>query len=497
MLALFTSCATIMNGNQQKVTVFTNNSKSKVYINDQEQGSGKDVEAKFKRDLNVHQIKIITDGFKDQYLVNYQTTKSPWNILSWFPFGVLVFPPLTDVGPKIYNFDKEFISKEKLIPANKKSDTERYLFVKNTEINLNLKDLKITKINFNTEEIDEVNKAKKIDSITGEIEFNNTTFTKLLNDILVKNTYTDASSIIYKNKSNAALISASISKINLQADFKSFCGKNMPFLKAEAEITWNFLDVYGQTIYSKKTTTKSGDFSFDFYKKETTTAAIEDAIAASFYNFMSEKSVKDNLKKSKFGIEPKLKPLELFKAAYVENLDDALNSTVTIKVKNGYGSGFKVGKDGYIVTNFNVVANSEDRIIVITKDNKEYEGKIIRKNESLDLALIRVDATFDKHFEIAKENNLTAGDAVFLLGTPALEQGQTSSKGIASGYKENGWVKLIQTDANINAGNSGGPMINKDGKLIGIVNTKFNEAGIKNLSFAIPAEFLISSLNIK
>ncbi|MDQ5929263.1 MAG: serine protease Do, partial [Bacteroidota bacterium] len=103
-----------------------------------------------------------------------------------------------------------------------------------------------------------------------------------------------------------------------------------------------------------------------------------------------------------------------------------------------------------------------------------------------------------KHFEISKENTVNSGDDIFVIGTPkTIELGQTISKGIISGYRENEGIKLLQTDASINGGNSGGPMITKAGKLIGIVNAKFSGIGIEGIGFAIPAEFLISSLNIK
>ena len=496
-IVLLSSCASILNSKQQKVTVFTTSPDSKVFINDTEQGNGKVVPSKLERNLDVQQIKITTNGFKDQYLVHYQTKKSPLYYMSCFPFGALILPPFLDSGKKSYDFEKEIYCKEKLIPIAEKSETEKFVFLKNAEVTINPKDLKVTKSNFSSYVKDKIDKENLIDSITKDIKFDNAIFTNSLNKSLVKYDYTDTTGTIYKNKSNSAFVSANITKLNLQSVYKRFCGSNMIYLKIEAEITWDFLDIYGQSIYSKKTTTKSGDFSFDYYKEKVVATALEDAVSNSFLNFMNKKKVKGNLKKSKFGAEPKQKILELFKGSYVDNMDDALNSTVTIKAKNGSASGFKVGKDGYIITNFNIIANSEDKITIITKDNKEYEGKLIRKNESLDLALIRVDATFDKHFEIAKENTINTGDSIFLIGTPkSIDLGQTISKGTISGYKENEGVKFIQTDANINDENSGGPMIDKDGKLIGIINAKF--CGLtKGDSFVLPSELLTSSLFIK
>jgi len=144
-----------------------------------------------------------------------------------------------------------------------------------------------------------------------------------------------------------------------------------------------------------------------------------------------------------------------------------------------------------------VVANSKDDITVITRDNKEYKATIVRQNEQLDLALIKIDAEFEKHFRIKDEKNYSTGENVFIVGTPkSIELGQTLTKGIISGYREKEGIKLIQTDASINGGNSGGPMINKEGELIGVVNAKFSGIGIEGIGFAIPATLIGNSLFI-
>jgi S1-C subfamily serine protease len=497
LLILLNSCATILNGKQQDVTVFTKNNNSEVYVNNEKQGKGKQVVSELKRNRSVHQIKIETEGFKDQYLVHYQSKKSPLYILSWIPFGVLFYPPFLDYGAKSYDFNKELMIKEELIPITKKGDDEKYLFVKNTEFDIDEKDLKLTRIKFNAYKKDKKNKSKEIDSNLEKVNFDNSIFTESLNEILLKYKYTDSTNTIFKSLSNSAYLSANITKLDLQLIYDREARISMNFLKANIEIEWGFLDVYGQNIYNKNYQSTSGDFSYDYYGDKVSLMAVQDAISASFLKFMNDPEVRKNIKKG--DVEPKeeLNTLTLNKGKYIDNLDDALDGTATIKVKEGHGSGFKVSSDGYLITNYHVVANSKDDITVITRDNKEYKATIVRQNEQLDLALIKIDAEFEKHFRIKDEKNYSTGENVFIVGTPkSIELGQTLTKGIISGYREKEGIKLIQTDASINGGNSGGPMINKEGELIGVVNAKFSGIGIEGIGFAIPATLIGNSLFI-
>lgn len=211
---------------------------------------------------------------------------------------------------------------------------------------------------------------------------------------------------------------------------------------------------------------------------------------------MDAKEVKALIKKEN---EEKIKYdlLNIERGELISNLEDAMNSTVTIKVKDGHGSGCVVSKDGYIITNFHVVANA-DKLTVIDREGKEYAAKLIRKNESLDLALLKIEkANFKKTYVIPSAKNYTIGDDIFVIGTPtSVELGQTISKGIISGNRTFDQNNFIQTDASVNGGNSGGALTKKSGELIGIVNAKISGLGVEGLGFSIPAELIITGLSI-
>ena len=151
------------------------------------------------------------------------------------------------------------------------------------------------------------------------------------------------------------------------------------------------------------------------------------------------------------------------------------------------GSGFIIDKDGYIVTNNHVIANA-DEIKVKLNSGKEYDAKIIGRDPSTDIALIKIKA--DSIYSVAKlgdSDALKVGEWVVAIGSPfglahTVTAGIVSAKGrvIGSGPYDD----FIQTDASINPGNSGGPLINMKGNVIGI-NTAIVASG-QGIGFAIP-----------
>ncbi|MBW2157300.1 MAG: DegQ family serine endoprotease [Deltaproteobacteria bacterium] len=151
------------------------------------------------------------------------------------------------------------------------------------------------------------------------------------------------------------------------------------------------------------------------------------------------------------------------------------------------GSGFIIDKDGYIVTNNHVIDNA-DKIVVILNDEKEFDATIVGRDKNTDLALIKIEAKNDLPvLNFGDSDTLKVGQWVVAIGNPfGLEQtvtaGIVSAKGrvIGSGPYDD----FIQTDASINPGNSGGPLIDMDGKVVGI-NTAI-VAGGQGIGFAIP-----------
>ena len=260
----------------------------------------------------------------------------------------------------------------------------------------------------------------------------------------------------------------------------------MSCLITKADIEWEIFDLYDQSKYKKVLKGKSGEFSIDL--KDAAKLSIEDAIQQSFYNFMNTSEVKKLLKKDG---EEKVNYdlITLKQAGSINNIEDALASTVTIKRKSSHGSGCIVSNDGYIVTNFHVVSGDE-KITVLDNEGKEYEAKLVRKNENLDLALLKVESNFKNSFSVkSEEKNYTIGDDIFVIGTPAsLELNQTVTKGIISGTRKHDNNVYIQIDASVNPGNSGGALVKKNGEFVGVINSKIRGVGLEGLGFSIPIQ---------
>ena len=173
----------------------------------------------------------------------------------------------------------------------------------------------------------------------------------------------------------------------------------------------------------------------------------------------------------------------------------------TQKQEIGGGSGFIVSPDGYVVTNKHVVFDEEAEYTIITNDNEKYNAKILDRDPINDIAVLKIIPNEGKSFndlpylEMGDSDQLVVGQSVIAIGNSLGEFTNTVSKGIVSGlmrsitaYGDFGGAEtlssLIQTDAAINSGNSGGPLLNLKGEVVG-VNVARSDVG-DNVGFALP-----------
>ena len=157
------------------------------------------------------------------------------------------------------------------------------------------------------------------------------------------------------------------------------------------------------------------------------------------------------------------------------------------------GSGVIISADGYIVTN-NHVVDGADELTVTLNDNKEYSARIIGADKTTDLALIKIDAKNLPAIRIANSDNVKVGEWVLAIGNP-LGLTNTVTAGIISAKARtlgaNGVESFIQTDAAINAGNSGGALVNTNGELVGINAMLYSQTGsYSGYGFAIPTAMM-------
>jgi serine protease Do len=169
--------------------------------------------------------------------------------------------------------------------------------------------------------------------------------------------------------------------------------------------------------------------------------------------------------------------------------------------KNGkthaLGSGFIISKDGYILTNYHVVKKATTIKVTLLNTNEVYDAKIVGSDPKADIALIKIKAKKElPYLELGNSDEMSVGDWVVAVGNPfglngTVTAGIISAKGRVIG--EGPFDHFIQTDAAINPGNSGGPLLNLDGKVIGI-NTAI-VAGGQGIGFAIPINMAKSEMD--
>lgn len=176
---------------------------------------------------------------------------------------------------------------------------------------------------------------------------------------------------------------------------------------------------------------------------------------------------------------------------YIEQTAYSMNGQETTE-ETGSGSGVIITSDGYIVTNNHVVEGASG-LKVYLQDGTEYEGTVVGTDELTDLAVVKIEATGLPAATLGNSSSVLVGETVYAIGNPLGVFTSSVSAGIVSGLNrtlevEGQNMTLMQTDASVNPGNSGGGLFNANGELIGIVNAKSLGVDVEGLGFAIPID---------
>ncbi len=161
-----------------------------------------------------------------------------------------------------------------------------------------------------------------------------------------------------------------------------------------------------------------------------------------------------------------------------------------MQLTQGAGSGVIVSEDGYIATNHHVIQGA--RTVQVTLHNGDsYPATIVGSDQANDIAVIKIDAKDLTTATIGDSSTVEVGDMAVAIGNPLGQLGGTATAGIISALDrtldiEGTTLNLLQTDAAINGGNSGGGLFNSKGELIGIVESKASAVGVEGLGFALP-----------
>lgn len=499
---LFSSCASILSTRYQKIHIDTQKGNI-VKIN------GEDPEMKgdkylLKRDFKAKQITVERKGFKMENYVVMQYKKSPLYIFSIIPFGILAFPPLYDIGRKSFSYVGSLTTKWKMTQVLKKEADYKY-------INLNKVSLNVENDNFLYRRYSSYKgfvrkrKEKPTSTLNDDIKLKieNTIFTELLNESLVSHGFTDTSKRVLKTSFDKnMLINATIKGVTFNVVKHGYWVSAMQdeMLFIDLDVKWEALDYYENTVFEYTTKTRSGQFVVDDEAEKTISLTVKDALEYGLLEFMKTDGVVELLQDySQQEVEANMKVISIPATdSYVTNLNEAIQASVTIKSTSGHGSGFFVSSDGYVITNYHVVSDTNN-LSVILSDGTEYDVVIERVSKIHDLALLKVNCQVNKPFKLVGDIEYVIGSDVFAIGTPSNEElYQTVSKGIVSGIRKiDNEFTLIQTDASVNPGNSGGVLANRDGVVFGVVSSKLTGLGIEGVAFGIPTSEVLSSLKIE
>ncbi|GAB3383112.1 Do family serine endopeptidase [Lysobacter fragariae] len=164
------------------------------------------------------------------------------------------------------------------------------------------------------------------------------------------------------------------------------------------------------------------------------------------------------------------------------------------------GTGFLISADGYVLTNHHVVEGA-DKVTVKLSDRREFKAKVVGSDQQSDVALLKIEGSNLPALRIGDSAHLKPGQWVVAIGSPfGLDQSVTagivSAVGRANPYADQRYVPFIQTDVAINRGNSGGPLLNTSGEVVGINSQIFsNSGGYMGVSFAIPIDVAMNAVD--
>ncbi|NRB75603.1 MAG: Do family serine endopeptidase [Verrucomicrobiales bacterium] len=191
---------------------------------------------------------------------------------------------------------------------------------------------------------------------------------------------------------------------------------------------------------------------------------------------------------------------ELFRRMFPDVPEDFFDKEAPERKQEGLGSGVIISDDGYILTNNHVVGDADEITVALSTNNREYEATLVGADPRTDVALIKIQAKGLKAITIGDSSKIRIGDVALAVGNP-LGLEQTATLGIVSGLGRNelgitngGYENFIQTDAAINRGNSGGALVDANGRLIGIntaIQSGFSGGNI-GIGFAIPSNMALN-----
>jgi serine protease Do len=291
------------------------------------------------------------------------------------------------------------------------------------------------------------------------------------------------------------LIGGTITHVNLNS-YSSFFNE---YTSDERSIRWELFDRdLNKVVYRQETDGSAQAEGID------NPAATYEAIRSSFRRLLDEPRFIALLNRPALQETPA--PIKSYKIDAIATMNQpltleqlvgrAIPSIVGIRTSGGQGSGFLLDSSGLIVTNQHVVGSAFS-VKVKLYDGTTLNGRVLRRDAVTDAALVKLEGDISdvSGLPICHTDSIRVGQSVVAIGNP-LSLSNTVTQGIVSGFRRNPSRSLIQTDTAVNPGNSGGPLLNREGTVIGIVTEKIVSEGVEGLGFALPIGEILRRLNV-
>ncbi len=520
-VSMLSGCVMLFSSRYQKVTI--NSATKDAKIEYPEKGMQKNIpDKKFDKFSYFQTVTFRKEGYKSTNYSFDLSKRSPARALAildiFLPVLGWMYLPLDLMSPKGNMYVKNHTAPALLACENRKED-EKYILLNNAEIDVKGKDIIWHQFRgldrYNSGDFTDGDYVRRSSDYKDKenMVLDNSIFSSSLRKTLKKLNFIDTTRSIFSAAGNTLYLNATVKKIAI-SDVKNRLYKvnqgevweGNRLFSIELEIEWEVLDYYKQEIYSTKTTEKSDLITYNITEDEKKNffnfleLSVADNLEYALIKITNELSQKRLLKKTSDTKQIEIPAITINKPNKLENgrLNDYMKSAVTIKVDEGHGSGAIISDDGYIITAYHVVVGSKKIEVIMGDGTKDTAVQVVRKNEDADLALLKISKSGLAALTISNIADPEIGVDVWAIGTPkSVELGQSVSKGVLSGIRKANNVTYLQTDVSLNGGNSGGPLVNKEGVILGVVTSKLIGVGTEGVGFAISAQEIMNKLKVQ
>jgi len=503
LVLVLNSCVALLSPKQAKIKLNTSSEENELSENGEAIGKGTSVVYTLNKvRTTLHQVDVSAKGYKTSHQVIYPKGRTP--II--YPVQIIYFPmifvpSIVDFGsnnPFVYNKNVT-LSDPVALPKYEVSGKRIELYEVSVDERLIDSNGVVVQVKHKKEAVlTEIKAAdvagKGIDLKGSLLSYDMQECNEAIHRYLRESGYIDTVNKVFRDNNNTIAIEGKLKKYTrYDIDVKG----RFSFYKAKGEITWYLRNHYEEIIDSVIREDYSDDFA---------SAGSQYLISDLFQNSYVELLKSDEFKeKTRAGTDFTSKEalLTVSKPKQpVRTVTDAQEASVVVKTKTGHGSGFAISNDGYLLTNYHVVAGDlagdSTEIWIVQPGGGKLKAELVRFNVHRDIALLKVDSAFSKAFLLNDVKTHKAFQEVYTIGAPMFaELLKSYQKGTISNDRSAFGVDIIQVSMAINGGNSGGPLFDSTGKLHGVIVSKLIGFSTEGIGFAIPAHKLSEYLNIR